>query len=65
VILAWLSVEWLFGQGIGNRPLLIAGVLFVIVGVQLISLGLVAELVVSLNRRSGRRRVEDVLVEHD
>jgi dolichol-phosphate mannosyltransferase len=66
VILAWLSVEWLFGNGIGNRPLLIAGVLLVIVGVQLISLGLVAELIVSLSRRNGtRRRFDEHLIEHD
>ena len=66
VILAWLSVEWLLGQGIGNRPLLIAGVLLVIVGVQLISLGLVAELIVSLSRRNlTRKRFDQHIVEHD
>lgn len=66
VILSWLSVEWLFGQGIGGRPALIAGVLFVIVGVQLISLGLVAELIVSLSHRGDARRgVPLVVVEDD
>jgi glycosyltransferase involved in cell wall biosynthesis len=66
VILAWLSVEWLFGTGIGTRPLLTAGVLLVIVGVQLISLGLVAELVVSLSRRNGSgQRYADAVVDDD
>lgn len=55
-ILAWLSIQWMFGHGIGTRPALTAGVLLVIVGVQLISLGLVAELIVSLNHRDGSRR---------
>ncbi len=56
LILTWLSIEWLFGTPIGGRPALIAGVLFVIVGVQLISLGLVAELIVSLSHRGNGRR---------
>jgi glycosyltransferase involved in cell wall biosynthesis len=51
VILAYLSVDWVFGHPIGTRPALTAGVLLVIVGIQLISLGLVAELIVSLAHR--------------
>ena len=50
-ILVYLSVDWVFGTPIGTRPALIAGVLLVIVGIQLISLGLVAELIVSLAHR--------------
>lgn len=52
-ILAWLGVEWLGGTTIGTRPALVAGVLLVIVGLQLVSLGLVAELIVSLAHRRG------------
>jgi len=45
-ILAWLSIEKLvFGSGIGQRPLLQLGILLVILGVQLISTGLIGELV--------------------
>ena len=45
-ILAWLSVEKLvFGSGIGHRPLLQFGILLVILGVQLISTGLIGELI--------------------
>lgn len=44
-ILAWLSIEKLaFGSGIGQRPLLQLGILLVILGVQLISTGLIGEL---------------------
>lgn len=36
----------------GKIPLLIAGVLFILLGVQLISTGLIAEMIVSLNQRN-------------
>ncbi len=45
LILTYLSALWLLGyRPIGNRPLLVFGVLFVIVGVQFISLGLLGEM---------------------
>jgi glycosyltransferase involved in cell wall biosynthesis len=50
LILAWLSVEWLLGHAIGQRPLLLLGVLLVLVGVQLLMFGLLAELMVSRDR---------------
>jgi glycosyltransferase involved in cell wall biosynthesis len=42
----YLSIIWLLGEPIGSRPLLIAGVLFIIAGIQLILFGLLAELIV-------------------
>lgn len=46
--LLYLSGLWLFtDQAIGNRPLLLMGVLFVLVAVQLTSLGLLAEMIVN------------------
>jgi len=50
LILAWLSVEWLSGEAIGHRPLLQLGVLLVLVGVQLLMFGLLAELLISRDR---------------
>ena len=41
----YLTVLWFFGQGIGWRPLLFLGILFIIVGVQLISIGLLGEMI--------------------
>jgi glycosyltransferase involved in cell wall biosynthesis len=42
---AWLSYQRLFGyQSIANRPLLLFGILLIFTGVQLITLGLLAEL---------------------
>ena len=46
---------------IGDRPALFAGVLIVVVGVQLMSLGLLAELIVHFRRD----RDPDVFVEGD
>jgi len=46
VVCSYLSLVWLFtDQGIGDRPLLILGVLLIIVGFQSVSLGLIAELI--------------------
>ena len=45
VILAWLGYVRLFTtQGIGDRPLLLLGMLLVFIGVQLLTFGLLAEL---------------------
>jgi glycosyltransferase involved in cell wall biosynthesis len=44
-ILLYLSVGWCFGRWIGNRPILLIGVLGVITGVQLFTLGLLAEMI--------------------
>jgi glycosyltransferase involved in cell wall biosynthesis len=54
--LAYLFVDKITGHPIGNRPLLIAGVLFALVGLQLILFGLLAELIV-YGRNADRRRV--------
>ena len=55
VLLAWMLASKVTGHAIGNRPALQLGVLLVVVAVQMVSLGLLAELVVNLRRR---RRLE-------
>jgi hypothetical protein len=50
VVLAYLTVVKLTGHAIGQRPLLLLGVLLVLVGVQLLMFGLLAELMVSRDR---------------
>jgi hypothetical protein len=46
--LVYLSALWAFaGEAIGNRPLLLLGVLLVLLAMQLISLGLVAEMMIN------------------
>ena len=59
VLLAWMGVSKLAGNAVGQRPALLIGVLLVVVGVQLMSLGLLAELVVHYRRP----RSSEVLVE--
>lgn len=44
LICAYLAVIWLLGEGIGGRPLLLLGVLLIVVGVQLFTIGLVSEM---------------------
>lgn len=57
VVLGYLLVEKLTGEPIGHRPLLTAGVLLVLVGLQLVLFGLLAELIVySRQRRGGGAR---------
>lgn len=42
----WLTIEWFLGHtSLTNRPLALLGVLLIIVGVQLISIGLIGEMV--------------------
>jgi glycosyltransferase involved in cell wall biosynthesis len=45
LILAYLTVLWFIGPGIGNRPLLFLGILLVIVGMQSFSIGLIGEMI--------------------
>jgi glycosyltransferase involved in cell wall biosynthesis len=49
LISIYLTVIWFTGQGIGNRPLLFLGVLLMIIGIQLISMGFLGELIVREN----------------
>lgn len=53
-LLGYLTVLKLTGEPIGDRPLLLAGVLFTLVGLQLSLFGLLAELVV--HARNGGRK---------
>ena len=67
IVLVYLAALKLDGQAIGHRPLLTLGVLLVVVGVQLLSLGLISELITShheertLEREPVDRHVDEVL----
>jgi hypothetical protein len=60
-LLAWMFVLKVMGEGIGERPALIIGVFLAVVGVQLITLGLLAELIVHFRRD----REPDLFVDAD
>jgi dolichol-phosphate mannosyltransferase len=55
-VLAYLTALKLTGAAIGHRPLLTLGVLLVVVGLQLFSLGLLGELVTSQHEQRRRAR---------
>jgi len=52
LMLGYLLIQRLLGGSIGERPMLIAGVLLVVVGLQLILFGLLAELLVYTRQQS-------------
>jgi dolichol-phosphate mannosyltransferase len=51
LLLAWMGASKIMGHDIGTRPALQLGVLLVVVAVQMLSLGLLGELMVNLRRR--------------
>lgn len=52
LICLYLTVLWCMGQGIGDRPLLMLGVLLLILGVQMFSTGFVGDMLVDATYRS-------------
>jgi glycosyltransferase involved in cell wall biosynthesis len=50
----YLTIDKFFGHPIGQRPLLLLGTLLIIVGIQLLSLGLVGELITQARARDKR-----------
>lgn len=59
VICSYLTILWFMGEKIGGRPLLILGVLLIIVGIQFVSTGLVAEMIT----HAGQKKVTEDIVE--
>jgi len=53
----YLLIEKLSGQSIGGRPLLLLGTLLIIVGIQLIGMGLIGELLVRVYHESQRKPI--------
>ena len=59
-LLTWMGVLLLAGEGVGTRPALTIGVLCTVVAVQLVSVGLLAELFVHHRRRTVTDTVAEV-----
>ncbi len=57
VISLYLTALKLSGESIGGRPLLIFGVLLIIVGIQLIGMGLLGEMIVRVYHESQRKPI--------
>jgi glycosyltransferase involved in cell wall biosynthesis len=52
----YLTVLWILGHGIGERPLLLLGILLILVGMQFLTIGLVSEMI---QRHHLRPRVQE------
>ena len=50
------AIKWGFGQDIGNRPLLIFGMMFILAGIQLFTIGIVMELLIRTYYESQDKR---------
>jgi len=64
LICLYLTVVWIGGDPIGERPLLFLGVLLIVVGVQLFSLGLLGQMLVAGRAKGGaeeRAWIENVV----
>lgn len=61
IINGWLTVEWFMGYPVSNRPLLMLGVLLMLVGIQLISTGLLAEMVTKQEQTTMDYHVKQIL----
>jgi hypothetical protein len=59
VILLYFFGVWMVEHALRLRPLMLAGVAFVLVGVQFVSLGLIAELLVATREDVSRYRIRD------
>ena len=61
-VTAYLALYRLLGfGGIANRPLLLLGILMIVFGVQLISIGLVGEIVIFTHAREKEYRIDTVI----
>lgn len=66
LICSWLTILWFSGQTIGHRPLLILGVLFILVGVQSFSLGLLANIIVdSVEKKNETAHIRKIVDKDD
>lgn len=57
---AWLTIEWIMGDTfLSNRPIALLGIALIIVGVQLVSLGLLGEMIVKNFKRDEEYQIRE------
>jgi glycosyltransferase involved in cell wall biosynthesis len=62
VIDIWLAVEWFLGQtALSNRPLFLVGILFIIVGIQIVSIGLLGEMITKARQAEEQYTIRDFI----
>ena len=59
IVNGYLTVEWLAGRPLSNRPMLFLGMLLIIVGVQFFSVGLLGEMMVHQNQSEREYVIKD------
>ena len=59
VVNGYLTIEWLSGKPLSNRPMLFLGMLLIIVGVQFFSFGLLGEMLVHQSRDEREYVIKD------
>jgi len=52
VICIYLTIIWIMGTSIGNRPLLMLGILLILVGIQFFSMGLIGDILIDRGFKS-------------
>ena len=57
IVNGYLTIEWISGKPLSNRPMLFLGMLLIIVGVQFFSVGLLGEMMVHQNNKDDREYV--------
>ncbi len=62
IIDVWLVVEWFQGQtSLGNRPLFLGGILLIIVGIQIVSIGLLGEMISKTRQTDEQYAIRDFI----
>jgi glycosyltransferase involved in cell wall biosynthesis len=61
IINAWLTVDWLSGNPVSNRPMLFLGILLMLIGIQLVSTGLIAEMITKSGSGDPDYSIRDIL----
>jgi glycosyltransferase involved in cell wall biosynthesis len=59
IVNGYLTIEWISGRPLSNRPMLFLGMLLIIVGVQFFSVGLLGEMMVHQNQSEREYVVKD------
>jgi glycosyltransferase involved in cell wall biosynthesis len=62
VIDVWLVAEWFLGQtSLSNRPLFLGGILLIIVGIQIVSIGLLGEMISKARQTEEEYAIRDFI----
>ena len=56
----YLTVRWFLGQWIGDKPLFLLGILMVIIGIQFVFFGLMAEMIAYSSKKQDEYIIDEV-----